>query len=405
MTANFNWFNSFSRDLGTKVHNLSGDTLKVMLTNTAPVATNTSTSNITEISAGNGYTTGGKTITSQSFVNSSGTSTLTADNLVFAASGGSIGPFRYAVLYNSTAGGNLIGWYDYGSNLTLSSTQILTLAWDAAGILSIVPPAQYLLDKISATPAAAYSTRQLKSSYNGSAIRVRRSSDNAELDIGFDSSGNLDESTLTTFASGATNDAFVTTWYDQSGNGRNLLQTTALAQPPIIWVGAFQRFNSKPAIRFVNANGFYLKATGFTASQPWCRASVIQFVDVTNGTNRVYLDNGNSATAGSLYMSTTYAVDMYRGAGVTLNASIVENSQASVFELANGASSKGVWNGTTTTGNPGTNGMDGVTVGSKRDISLYASGYIPEVVVFGSTVVDADITTIQADQKSFWGTP
>jgi hypothetical protein len=402
--AVFNWFNAFTKDLGTKIHNLSGDTLKVMLTNTAPVATNTSTANITEITAGNGYVTGGKALNSQSFFSTGGKSTLTAASLVFAASGGSVGPFRYAVLYNSTAGGNLIGWYDYGSSLTLATSQILTITWDASGIINLNPPDAYVLDKISATSAAAYSTRKLRAAYNGSAIRVRRSADSVELDIGFDSAGNLDEATLTSFATGST-DAFITTWYDQSGNGRSLLQATALAQPPIIWSGTFQRFNTKPAIRFQNTNGFYMRASGFTAAQPWTRSSVIQFMDVTNTTNRVFLDNANSALAGSLYTPTTFSVDMFRGSGFTINSTVVENTQAAIIELANGASSKGVFNGTSTTGNPSTNGMDGLTVGCKRDTSLYAQGYIPEVILFGSSVTDPDIATIQADQKAFWGTP
>ena len=83
--------------------------------------------------------------------------------------------------------------------------------------------------------AAAYSVRLLKSTYTGSAIRVRRSSDNAESDIGF-SGGNLDTSALTTFC-GAGN-GFVTTWYDQSGGGNNLTQTTAAQQPQIVSSGS-----------------------------------------------------------------------------------------------------------------------------------------------------------------------
>lgn len=137
--AAFNKFNSFVQDLGTKVHNLNADTLKVMLTNTAPVATNTVKANITEITAANGYTAGGTAVASSALANVSGTSKLTGNNVVFTAAGGSIGPFRYAVLYNSTtASGNLIGWFDYGSNLTLAATETFTVAWDATnGILTI----------------------------------------------------------------------------------------------------------------------------------------------------------------------------------------------------------------------------------------------------------------------------
>jgi hypothetical protein len=94
--------------------------------------------------------------------------------------------------------------------------------------------------------AAAYSVRLLKSDYTGNAIRVRRSSDNAEQNIGFDGSGNLDTTALTSFCSGT--NGFVTTWYDQSGNGRNATQTTAANQPQIVSSGSVININSKPSL-------------------------------------------------------------------------------------------------------------------------------------------------------------
>ena len=100
--------------------------------------------------------------------------------------------------------------------------------------------------------AAAYSLRKLRTAYTGSAIRVRRSSDNAEQNIGFTSSGNLDESALTTFC-GAAN-GFVTTWYDQSGNGLNVTQSSATKQPQIVNAGAVILQNSKPALKFDATN-------------------------------------------------------------------------------------------------------------------------------------------------------
>lgn len=93
--------------------------------------------------------------------------------------------------------------------------------------------------------AAAYSTRLLNTAYTGAALRVRRSNDNAEQDIGF-ANGNLDEAALTSFV--GANSAFVTTWYDQSGNARNATQTTAANQPRIVLNGAIDRVNGKPAL-------------------------------------------------------------------------------------------------------------------------------------------------------------
>jgi len=108
-----------------------------------------------------------------------------------------------------------------------------------------------LLDTYSGA-SVAYSVRLLSSTYTGSAIRVRRSSDNAEQDIGFDGSGNLDESALTTFI-GAGN-GFVTTWYDQSGNGRNATQSTASNQPQIVSSGSVILQNGKASLQFDGTN-------------------------------------------------------------------------------------------------------------------------------------------------------
>lgn len=95
--------------------------------------------------------------------------------------------------------------------------------------------------------AAAYSLRLLRTAYAGSAIRVRRSSDNAEQDIGF-VSGVLDTASLLTFC--GVGDGFVTTWYDQSGNVNDITNTTASNQPPIVLSGSTILKNGKPTLSF-----------------------------------------------------------------------------------------------------------------------------------------------------------
>ena len=137
--AAFNKFQSFVEALAEKVHNLGADSLKVMLTNTAPVATNSVKANLTDISAGNGYTAGGTAATISSSAQTSGTYMLVLADVVFTASGGSIGPFRYAVLYNDTATNKeLIGWWDYGSAITLASGETFTVDFDATnGVLTL----------------------------------------------------------------------------------------------------------------------------------------------------------------------------------------------------------------------------------------------------------------------------
>ena len=117
---------------------------------------------------------------------------------------------------------------------------------NSASTSQVAPAFTGLLDTYSGA-AAAYSLRLLSSTYSGSAIRVRRSDDNAEQDIGF-RNNELDTSTLETFSIGS--DCFVTTWYDQSGNSNNATNSTAANQPKIVSSGTTITENGKPAIEY-----------------------------------------------------------------------------------------------------------------------------------------------------------
>src|ERR1700761_3677111 len=131
--ANFNKFNSFVSDLAQKIHNLNSDALKILLTAAAPTATNTVKANLTEIAAGNGYAAGGAVAAFVSGNDTSGTYRLILSPVSWTAAGGNIGPFEFAVLYNSTAAsGNLIGWWDYGTAITLTNGNTFTIALDQA---------------------------------------------------------------------------------------------------------------------------------------------------------------------------------------------------------------------------------------------------------------------------------
>lgn len=128
--AAFNKFQPFIEDVFEAVHNLGSHTLKVMLTNVAPAATDRLKSALTEIGAGNGYTAGGSAASVSSSAQTGGTYKLVCSDVVFTASGGSIGPFRYAVLYNDTPtspADPLIGMWDYGASLTLAAGESITV--------------------------------------------------------------------------------------------------------------------------------------------------------------------------------------------------------------------------------------------------------------------------------------
>ena len=135
--ATFNKFNSFVEALAEKVHNLGSDTLIVALTAAAnaPVATNTQLSNLTQVA----YTNlSARTLSNVTSSQTGGTYTLDADDVILAASGGSVATFRYVVIYNDTATNDeLIGWAYYGSDVTLSDGESFTIKFGASGILTI----------------------------------------------------------------------------------------------------------------------------------------------------------------------------------------------------------------------------------------------------------------------------
>ncbi len=135
--AAYNKFNAFVADLANGVHNLGANALKIMLTNVAPVAGNSVFANLTDIAAGNGYSAGGAAVIVTGSTQAGGLYTLTANDVVFTAGPGSMAAFQWAVLYNSTpAAGPLIGFWNYGSSITVLNTQTFTVHW-ATGILTL----------------------------------------------------------------------------------------------------------------------------------------------------------------------------------------------------------------------------------------------------------------------------
>jgi hypothetical protein len=142
--ATFTFFDEFWGDLGEGVHNFGTASIKAALSNTAPnEATNAVFADITEISAGNGYTATGHTLDSEAWAETgagTGIWQLTCSDEVFTASGGSIGPFRYVIFYNDTPtspADPLIGYLDYGSSITVTTGNTFTLDVGANGVFRL----------------------------------------------------------------------------------------------------------------------------------------------------------------------------------------------------------------------------------------------------------------------------
>jgi hypothetical protein len=134
--AVFNKFNSFVEAVAEGTHNLGSNQLTLALSNVAPTASNSVLADITQITYTNLST---RNLTTTSSAQSGGLYKLVVSDITLTSTGGSTGPFRYVVVYNSTAaGGPLIGWYDYGTSLTLNSGESLAVDFDQTnGLLTL----------------------------------------------------------------------------------------------------------------------------------------------------------------------------------------------------------------------------------------------------------------------------
>ncbi len=152
------------------------------------------------------------------------------------------------------------------------------------------PVCALLLDSYSGAEAA-YSLRKLDCNYAGSAVRIRRSSDNTEQDIGF-SGNDLDEAALITFTgNGAGNDGFVVTWYDQSGNGDDAVQATSTKQPQIVDEGAVLEQNSLPTMYFDGTDD-YLSVSSITLN---VYTSLYVVLRAVNSAKPMFIEHGPDA--------------------------------------------------------------------------------------------------------------
>jgi hypothetical protein len=168
-------------------------------------------------------------------------------------------------------------------------------------IKNVVLTKKFVLDLISVIASAAYGLRRLRRLYTGFCIRVRRSSDNAQLDIGFTSTGDLDIVTLLAFV--GTGNGFVTTWYDQSGNGRNATQATANLQPQIVSNGALITENGRPYINFAGNKG--LGISNYNASLAFTAAVLKSDTSVFSGFHAIFDGVGGERRGGMVEIGQT----------------------------------------------------------------------------------------------------
>jgi hypothetical protein len=289
----------------------------------------------------------------------------------------------------------------------ISNVQIYNRALTASEVLQNYNAqkgryADLLLDTYTGA-AAAYSVRKLRTAYTGSAIRVRRSSDNTEQDIGF-SGNDLDTSALTTFV--GANNGFVTTWYDQSGNARNAIQSTAVNQPQIVSSGTILTENSKPSLRF---NGSYMIISSVLLNNTNLSCYFVTLPKTTYTFGGILTNKTSGADdANAINFLNSGKIDMvYNG---TFSFVTQLNVQTSLFQgtaLWDSTNitlrTNGVQDGTAT--KSGTQTFSTQTwMGSYRQQTTNLGNFsMPEVILYQSNQ-SANNTNIENNLKTYYGT-
>lgn len=253
------------------------------------------------------------------------------------------------------------------------------------------PPASYLLDTV--TNALIYvDLRKQRTAYSGNCIRVRRSSDNTEQDIGF-VSNILDTASLLTFCGAGS--GYVVTFYDQSTNGYNLTQSNASRQPRIVNSGVVDTNNSKPTLIFSGSQRLFSASIPSTAT-PFHVFTVAKF---DNATATPYIFDTDSRAL--IYYNNQKA--MYNG------SELGSGSTAFTFDLFNclynGGSSIFRLNGSQlATGSTGSTALSGVvSLGSRYTDTQNLNGSVSMFSLFSANKT-SDNATVETNLNSYYGT-
>lgn len=276
------------------------------------------------------------------------------------------------------------------------------------GLPTSAAVATNILDSLSASSAAAFSTRKLRSAYAGKCMNVRRSSDNAAIDIGF-VNNTLD--TVALLAHVGAGDGFVTKWYDQSGNGNDAIQVVAVNQPTIVLSGVVKTINSFPSIQFANGSnaawfinsGTYSVFTTATTISSVIQANGNGFPNciVQSSTNTPYpcatspLQTHITFGGGSNYSATTFSTSS--GAIVTITSpSAFTGTQLTTTAYLNGTLQ-------------GTN-VDTSAAVVATNFRLGANTFpdagshqATDLVLFASVLSTTDRQTLERNQEAYYG--
>ena len=256
--------------------------------------------------------------------------------------------------------------------------------------------------------AAAYSLRKLRTAYTGSAIRVRRASDNTEQDIGFNVFGELDTVSLASFCSGT--DGFVKTWYDQSGNANDATQTTAANQPKIYdSVTGVVTENGKPAVSFDGGDNLPVSGTIYASPATVPTKTMSSVMTIDSGADDILLNfnDGTTIISYSYNRSSSNALQVRSYDGSTIvdkSATVTTGQQFGTFSEHNlsTASTNLYFNSTLATGTSAGRG-DFATQGLSVPFASIGSmiGTMQEIVFFDSDQ-SSNRTGIESNINTFY---
>ncbi len=268
----------------------------------------------------------------------------------------------------------------------------------AATVNATLDVKEFILNKYP-NAAAAYSLRKLRQAYTGNAIKVRRSSDNTEQDIGFDVNDNLDTSSLTSFC-GAGN-GFVTTWYDQSGNNNNLSQSTQANQPLIVNSGNIITLNGKVTTLFDGTNDF-LDATGVTTGNPKSIFTTTKFNSIPTGEVVLF----DSVSTNQCILLKSNANTMNLGFGTVALLINTPSTNYILYSILQNSTASNVYVNSSqvlTNTNIGSNAFNGLRLSAVRGTAgLFYNGNFSEYIIYDSNK-STDRTAIESNINTYYG--
>lgn len=338
------------------------------------------------------------------------------------------GTTRYATYASGSGGSALVFTYTFvagdvdldgigmTSPIQLNGGTIKDAAGNDATLTFTVPNTSglnvdYYVGPLESLPAASatFSIRRLKRSYTGPLIRIRRSSDNTESNIGYLANGNLDITSLTSFCGSGS--CFVKTWYDQSGNGRDATQTTTTAQPRIFNAGTLDTSNSRPTLVF-NGSSQYLTASNipsiFNNTLGGFVNGIGRLTSATATWRGMVQQGRDTAAWWGIWASSS---NKWIGGIPTLNqvSTLDASSPLAMISLTQVPGSQYEFRANATTPVTATSSnasnASQLSIGRALGVTEFWNGHISEIIIIPQVLSSTDRQALETNEKTYFSTP